>query len=89
MEPASLPWANVDMQSETFTLQDTKNRETHTLPMSNFLYELFVRRNQLKSSEFVFPAKSRTGHILEPRKSMLKVAELSRVPFTIHDCNHG
>jgi integrase len=85
VEAASLRWKNVDMQLKTFTLQDTKNRETHTLPMSDFLYELFFRRNQLKSSEFVFPAKSRTGHILEPRKAMLKIAELSGVPFTIHD----
>lgn len=53
--------------------------------MSDFLYELFLRRKQFKTSEFVFPAPSKTGHIMEPRKAMLKVAELSGVTFTVHD----
>jgi integrase len=85
MEAASLPWKDIDFKARTFTVQDTKNREIHTLPMSDFLYELFLRRKQFKTSEFVFPAPSKTGHIMEPRKAMLKVAELSGVTFTVHD----
>src|SRR3990167_6923639 len=84
-ETASICWNDVDFESKTFTLQDTKNRESHTLPMSDFIYELFIRRNQCKSNEFVFPAKSKAGHIQEPKKVVLKVAELSGVPFTLHD----
>ncbi|VEG92508.1 tyrosine-type recombinase/integrase [Legionella spiritensis] len=85
MEAASLLWRDIDFKAKTFTVQDTKNREVHTLPMSDFLYELFLRRKQFKSNEYVFPAPSRTGHIVEPRKAMLRVAELSGIPFTIHD----
>ncbi|MDP3267859.1 MAG: integrase arm-type DNA-binding domain-containing protein [Legionella sp.] len=85
MEAASLPWKDIDFKARTFTVQDIKNREIHTLPMSDFLYELFLRRRQFKTSEFVFPAPSKTGHIMEPRKAMLKVAELSGVTFTVHD----
>ncbi|WED42022.1 tyrosine-type recombinase/integrase [Legionella cardiaca] len=85
MEAASLKWSDVDFKDKTFTVHDTKNREIHTLPMSDFLLELFWRRKQCKICEFVFPAPSKTGHIMEPRKAMLKVAELSGVPFTVHD----
>lgn len=85
MEAASLRWTDVDFKAKTFTVQDTKNREIHTLPMTDFLYELLWRRKQFKTSEFVFPAPSKTGHIMEPRKAMLKVAELSGIPFTVHD----
>ncbi|WP_316409777.1 tyrosine-type recombinase/integrase [Legionella israelensis] len=85
MEAASLPWKNVDFKAKTFILHNTKNRENHTLPMSDFLYDLFWRRHQFKINEFVFPASSKTGHIVEPRKAMLKVAKLSGVPFTVHD----
>ena len=77
MEAASFPWKDIDFKARTFTVQDTKNREIHTLPISDFLYELFLRRRQFKTSAFVFPAPSKTGHIMEPRKAMLKVAELS------------
>ena len=85
MEAASLPWSEIDFKLRTFTVQDTKNREVHTLPMSDFLYELFLRRKQFKISDYVFPSDSKTGHIMEPRKAMLKVAELSGVSFTVHD----
>ncbi|MCD6047127.1 MAG: putative phage-related integrase [Gammaproteobacteria bacterium] len=86
-EAASLKWENVDLKSKSFTLLDTKNRDSHTLPMSDFLFDLFIRRRQANpKSEFVFPAEnSSRGHIVEPRKAMLKVAELSNVEFTVHD----
>ncbi len=63
----------------------TKNRELHTLPMSDAIYDLLLRREKLKCCDFVFPANSSEGHIKEPRKAMLKIAELSGVPFTVHD----
>ncbi|QDP72031.1 integrase family protein [Legionella israelensis] len=85
MEAASLRWKDIDFTAKTFTVQDTKNWEIHTLPMTDFLCELFLRRKQFQISEFVFPASSKTGHIMEPRKAMLKVADLSCVPFTVHD----
>ncbi|MCK1859829.1 hypothetical protein MXE00_15930, partial [Legionella pneumophila] len=46
-------------------------------PMSDFLYELFLRRKQFKMNEFVFPSPSKTGHVIDPRKAMLKVEEAS------------
>lgn len=84
-EAASLHWDDIDLKSKTITLQDTKNREVHTLPMSDFIYELLERRSRQKTCEFIFPADSKTGYIYEPKKAVLKVAELSGVSFTLHD----
>ena len=53
--------------------------------MSDFIYELLDRRSQHKTSEFIFPANSKTGYIYEPKKAVLNVVELSGVPFTLHD----
>ncbi|KTD61871.1 tyrosine-type recombinase/integrase [Legionella spiritensis] len=85
MEAASLRWDDIDLKSKTITLQDTKNHEIHTLPMSDFVYELMERRSRNKSSEFVFPAESKTGYIYEPKKAVNRVVKLSNVPFTLHD----
>lgn len=85
MEAASLRWEDIDLKSKTITLQDTKNHEIHTLPMSDFVYELMERRSRNKNSEFVFPAESKTGYIYEPKKAVNSVVELSGVPFTLHD----
>lgn len=75
----------IDLKSKTITLQDTKNHEIHTLPMSDFVYELMERRSRNKTSEFVFPAESKTGYIYEPKKAVNRVVELSGVSFTLHD----
>lgn len=84
-EAASLRWENVDLKGKVITLLDTKNRDTHILPMSDFLVELFERRSQSAQSEYVFPAAIGASHIVEPRKTMLKVVEISGVDFTLHD----
>jgi len=84
-EAASLSWETVDMKAKTFTLQDTKNRESHTLPMSDFIFKLFQRRKKAMKNEFVFSAHGETGHVVDPRKAMLKIAELAEVKFTVHD----
>ncbi len=84
-EACSLAWADVDFTAKTFTLRDTKNRDDHSLTMSDYIYALFLRRRAATNGCFVFPAASKSGHIMEPRKAMLKVAELSGVPFTVHD----
>lgn len=59
--------------------------QVHILPMSDFVYELLEQRSRQKTSEFIFPADSKSGYISEPKKAVLKVAELSDVPFTLHD----
>jgi integrase len=84
-ETASIKWVDVDLDAKTFTLQDTKNREKHTLPMSNSIYEIFIRRRQTKYNDFVFPAKSQSGYIQEPKKIVALVVQLSGVTFTLHD----
>ena len=38
--------------------------------MSDFIFELVERRSQNKTSEFVFPADSKTGYIYEPKKAV-------------------
>lgn len=84
-EAAAIRHENVDLVNRTFKVKDTKNRTDHILPMSDFLYELFCRRNAEKINEFVFPAKSSSTHLIDPRKTLIKIRELSGVHFTIHD----
>ncbi|MCP3680713.1 MAG: tyrosine-type recombinase/integrase [Gammaproteobacteria bacterium] len=87
-EAASLCWQNIDLKDRTLTIEHTKNRQLHVLPLSDYLYALILRRqpfSQQHHSDYLFPAESETGHLKDPRKAMLKIAELSGIPFTIHD----
>jgi len=43
-ETATLKWSQVDFEDATFTIPDTKNKEPHTLPLSDYLYQLLKSR---------------------------------------------
>ncbi|TAL65060.1 MAG: DUF4102 domain-containing protein [Legionella sp.] len=84
-EAATLKWEHVDLGAKTFTVVKTKNNEPHTLPLSEFLYDLLVRRYQNRLNDYVFPGTGAAGHIIEPRKQMANVTKASGVHFTVHD----
>lgn len=87
-EAAALTWGDVDLPGRTFTLPGatTKNREAHTLPLSDFLLQLLEDRKRINGGgEFVFPGDGARGHLVEPRPQMRRVTDASGVPFTLHD----
>lgn len=83
-EGMNLQWSDVDFVDRTLTITDTKNREPLILPLSDYLYDLLKRRENLHDSSYVFPG-STGGKIIEPRKQLFKVTEWSGVAFTLHD----
>jgi integrase len=81
-EAARLKWSNVDMKGRTLAVVQTKNRQPHALPMSDYLLELLQRRQETRAGEFVFPG--RKGALAEPKKQIEKVVAASGVPFSCH-----
>ncbi len=84
-EAASLRWDQVDLSAKTLTVLDTKNHETHTLPLSDYLHALLLKRRQNKINDYVFPGTGAGGYIVEPRKQMTHVTKFSGIHFTVHD----
>lgn len=84
-EAMTLKWQQIDLEARTLTLPDPKNHQPHTLPLSDFLYELLVQRKQKAVSEFVFPGSGKQGYLVDPRKQMAKVIMASGVHFMLHD----
>ncbi len=84
-EAMKIKVSDVDMMGRTLTVNDTKNSEPHVLPMGDYLYSIVIRRIDSTFNEYLFPSKSKTGHLVEPVKQVRKVAELSGVDFTLHD----
>ncbi|MFO9066391.1 tyrosine-type recombinase/integrase [Legionella pneumophila serogroup 1] len=84
-EAATLKWQDIDMKGRTLTIHDTKNHEAHTLPLSDFLYDLFLERQLDRVNEYVFPGTGVAGHIIEPRKQMRIVTKATGIEFTVHD----
>lgn len=85
LQAAQLKWNQVDFKRRTLTITDTKNHESHTLPLSDYLADLLHRRKSIATTEFVFPGSGAGGYIVEPRKQMQKVTQVSGISFIIHD----
>jgi integrase len=84
-EAAKLRWNQIDFKAKTLRITDTKNHEAHTLPLSDYLYDLLHSRYQIKTSDFVFTGSGASGHIIEPRKQVARVISFSGIRFTVHD----
>ncbi len=84
-EAAKLKWEQVDLRAKTLTIIDTKNNQSHMLPLSTYIHDLLARRQKQTIDKYVFPGPGKGGHIIEPRKQTAKVIEATGIYFTIHD----
>jgi integrase len=84
-EASSLMWSNVNAGNNSFVISDSKNHNPLELPLTSYLLELMTRRRAAKVNDFVFPAKSKSGHIEEPKKTVIAIGEAIEHHFTIHD----
>lgn len=83
-EAATLKWEQVDFKSKTITIIDTKNHMQHSLPMSDFLNDLLVRRHSDAQNEYVFPGNGAGGYLVEPKRQTARVIKETGIYFSCH-----
>jgi len=98
-EAAGLRWEWVDLTHKTLTIPETKNGHPQILPLSDFLLELLQDRHKDKGdSDYVFPGSGKSGHFVEPKKSISNIrnrcktlvlahpfSNINETNFTLHD----
>jgi integrase len=84
-EARKLRWMDVDFEDRTLTIPDPKNRHTFVLPLSDMVFKILQERKELALNEYVFPGKDGKGFLIEPKRQMARVTELSGVEFKLHD----
>lgn len=82
-EAATLPWDQVNLDEQTWTLPDPKNHNPVTFPLSSQAFEILARRPRI--NEFVFPSYSKTKHIVDIRYTMQKISKEIDKKITAHD----
>ena len=85
-EIATLRWEHVGLEARVLTVPKTKNGEPLILPLSTPLYDLLLaRRDGDPEGDWVFPGVGVTGHMVEVKSFVARVAKASGVKFTLHD----
>ncbi|CAK0763722.1 Integrase family protein [Gammaproteobacteria bacterium] len=83
-EALALTWDNIDLNGKTLTVIDPKNHHDHTLPLSDYLTDLFIHRKAVTASNFVF-ADGQGHRISNFRHTQATITTKTGVSFTIHD----
>jgi integrase len=52
-EALGLNWRDIDFEAKTLTIIDTKNRENHTLPLSDYLFDMLKARHEKRTGDKV------------------------------------
>ncbi|MDA3898371.1 MAG: integrase family protein [Desulfobacteraceae bacterium] len=82
-EASQLTWDRVDLDAGTWYLPDPKNRQPVKFPLSNMAKQIIEERPRI--NDFVFPARSKTGHVTDPRRVLASVSEAAKSQVTAHD----
>ncbi len=83
----SMQWADIDFNSSIWRIPETKAGVPVVIPLSDAALEILRRRwSGSNGSEWVFPADSRPGHLVEPRKSWQRILRTAGLEnLKIHD----
>jgi len=82
-EASTLMWDDIDFKDHSLTIEDTKNHESHSLPLTPFLLDILERRRS--NSPYIFQGTTPDKPINDPKKQLDKVRKLSGVYFNLHD----
>jgi len=84
-EAACLKWEDVDLKDRSLTIRNTKNGNDHTLPLPDYLYDLFRKRKEVAMSKYVFAGSGKKGHVVSINRHLTKVIARSNLKFCLHD----
>ena len=92
-EVLEMKWSDIDFRNHSFTIEDTKNNESHSLPLNFKLDEVLERRKRDRenpvinpyNNPYVFQGLKPNGHLHPPKRQLARARELVGFHFTNHD----
>jgi len=89
-EASKLMWSNIDFKDNSLTIEDTKNYESHSLPLTPFLLEILERRKSdslyvFQGSTPDFKSLTLNSPIDNTKNQVKRVRKISGIYFTLHD----
>ncbi|MBT4722667.1 tyrosine-type recombinase/integrase, partial [Candidatus Falkowbacteria bacterium] len=89
-EASNLMWSNIDFKDHSLTIEDTKNHEDHSLPLTPFLLQILERRKSdglyiFQGSTSDFKSLTPNKPIINTKNQVKRVRKMSNIYFSLHD----
>ena len=86
-EARTLRWSDINFKSGMFSVEDTKNHSTHTLPMTTSIKAVLTRRLDARvgNAKYVFPARGNRNLAGSMSRTFERVCKETGFNFTPHD----
>ncbi|RZI47649.1 DUF4102 domain-containing protein [Rickettsiales endosymbiont of Peranema trichophorum] len=83
----SMNWNDINLERGTWCIQESKNGESQTIPLSDEAIKILKRRIAVRINDWVFSSSaSASGHAKEPRKAWARVLKMAGIKdLRIHD----
>ncbi|MCM8595121.1 site-specific integrase [Accumulibacter sp.] len=89
----AMHWREIDLAAGNWRLPVTKNGTPQTVTLSPEAMEILKARQEATAGGFVFPGIGATGHMVEPKKGVVRIMERAGIPYgrneadgvTLHD----
>jgi integrase len=79
-------WTDVDLEQRTWRLPMTKAGRSHLLPLPARAVTMLEKLPSRGKSDWVFPGRGASGHIVEPKTAWKRIRDRAGVPdVRIHD----
>ncbi|MBK7954240.1 MAG: tyrosine-type recombinase/integrase [Candidatus Accumulibacter sp.] len=89
----SMHWAEINLTDSVWRIPDTKNGTPQNVTLCPEAVEILKARQEATAGGFVFPGPGASGHMVEPKKAVIRVMERAGIPYgrnepngvTLHD----
>lgn len=82
----AMQWDEVNFQRSEWFIPETKNGDSHTLPLTNEALQILTDRKKESESTFVFSGSGKTGHLVEPKSGWGRIKKRAGIKnLRLHD----
>nr|WP_253307801.1 tyrosine-type recombinase/integrase [Rickettsia endosymbiont of Ceutorhynchus assimilis] len=71
----SMAWEDIDWRNKIWNIPGTKKEKSRSLFLTDEAMEILSRRKQKSNNQWVFPARSGSGHTVQPNPTLDKIIE--------------
>lgn len=82
----AMRWEEVNFTLQEWHIQETKNGDSHIIPLTETAIAILKDRKRGTQSPYVFPGSGQSGYLADPKKAWKRVLKRADIPdLRIHD----